>query len=88
MTGPFKRDHSTYRFGKYVRLNGGITGLLQRADYYPVGQRAERRSWNFVVQGRPDLCNSVMDFRGNANSVEPLAFTSTLKDVKRPNHNA
>jgi hypothetical protein len=50
--------------------------------------RAEGRHKVFVFRDRPSRREDVMGFYGNAISVRPLAFASTIKDMKGLLHNA
>jgi hypothetical protein len=53
-----------------------------------VDLRAEGRHKVFVFRDRPTRRDDVMGFYGNAISVHPLAFASTIKDMKGLLHNA
>jgi len=49
--------------------------------------RAEGRHKVFVFRDRPSRRDDVMGFYGDAISVRPLAFASTIKDMKGLLHN-
>jgi hypothetical protein len=60
-----------------------------RCTGYDLGDlRAEGRQKVFVFRDRPSRREDVMGFYGDAISVRPLAFASTIKDMKGLLHNA
>jgi hypothetical protein len=62
--------------------------FLQCADYDLIDLRAERRHKVFVFRDRPSRRDDVIGFYGDAISVRPLSFASTIKDMKGLLHNA
>ena len=62
--------------------------FLRCTGYDLVDLRAEARHKVFVFRDRPSRREDVMGFYGDAISVRPLAFASTIKDMKGLLHNA
>jgi len=62
--------------------------FLRCTGYDLVDLRAEGRHKVFVIRDRPSRREDVMGFFGDAISVRPLAFASTIKDMKGLLHNA
>ena len=62
--------------------------FLPCAGYDIMDLRAEGRHKVFVFHDRPSRREDVMGFYGDAISVRPLAFASTIKDMKGLLHNA
>ena len=62
--------------------------FLRCTGYDLVGLRAEGRHKVFVFRDRPNRREDVMGFYGDAIRVRPLAFASTIKDMKGLLHNA
>ena len=62
--------------------------FLRCTGYVLVDLRAEGRHKVFVFRDRPSRREDVMGFYGDAISVPPLAFASTIKDMKGLLHNA
>lgn len=62
--------------------------FLRCTGYDLMGLRAEGRHKVFVFLDRPSRREDVMGFYGDAIRVRPLAFTSTIKDMKGLLHNA
>lgn len=62
--------------------------FLRCTGYDLVDLRAEGRHKVFVFRDRPSRREDVMGFYGDAISVRPLAFASTIKDMKGLLHNA
>jgi hypothetical protein len=61
--------------------------FLRCAGYELVNLRGEGRRKVFVFRDRATRRADVMAFFGNATSVRPLAFASTIKDMKGLLHN-
>jgi Domain of unknown function (DUF5659) len=61
--------------------------FLRCAGYELLNLRAEGRRKVFVFQDRPTRRDDVMAFYGDAVTVRPLAFASTIKDMKGLLHN-
>ncbi len=61
--------------------------FLRCTGYDLVDLRAEGRHKVFVFCDRPSRREDVMSFYGDASSVRPLAFTSTIKEMKGLLHN-
>jgi hypothetical protein len=53
-----------------------------------IGLRAEGRHRVFVFRDRPSRCDDVLAFYNNGSTVRPLAFSSTIKEMKGLLHNA
>lgn len=62
--------------------------FLRCTGYELVELRAERRHKVFVFRDRPSRREDVLGFYGDAIRVRPLAFASTIKDMKGLLHNA
>jgi len=62
--------------------------FLRCAGYELRGLRAEGSRRVFVFKDRPSRREDVMAYYGEAVSVRPLAFASTIKDMKALLHNA
>ena len=62
--------------------------FLRCTGYDLVDLRAEGRHKVFVFRDRLSRRGDVMGFYGDAISVRPLAFASTIKDMKGLLHNA
>ena len=62
--------------------------FLRCTGYYLLDLRAVGRHKVFVFRDRPSRREDVMGFFGDAISVRPLAFASTIKDMKGLLHNA
>lgn len=61
--------------------------FLRCTGYDLMDLRAEGRSKVFVFRDRPTRRDDVLAFYGDAISVRPLAFASTIKDMKGLLHN-
>ena len=61
---------------------------LRCTGYDLVDLRAEGRHKVFVFRDRPSRREDVMGFYGNAISVRPLVFASTIKEMKGLLYNA
>lgn len=72
----------------YEILDFYLSYLLRFAGYDPVGLRPEVGHKLFVFRDRSNRRKEVMGFFGDAISVRPLAFISTIKDTKGPLQNA
>ena len=62
--------------------------FLRCAGYELRGLRAEGSRGVFVFKDRPSRREDVMAYYGEAVTVRPLAFASTIKDMKALLHNA
>jgi hypothetical protein len=62
--------------------------FLRCTGYDLVDLRVEGRHKVFVFRDRPGRREDVMGFYGDAISVRPLSFASTIKDLKGLLHNA
>ena len=62
--------------------------FLRCAGYELIDLRAEGRRKVFVFRDRPTRRKDVMAFYGDGTVVPPLAFSSTIKDMKALLHNA
>ncbi len=62
--------------------------FLRCTGYDLMDLRDEGRQRVFVFRDRPSRREDVMGFYGDAISVRPLAFASTIKDMKGLLHNA
>ncbi len=62
--------------------------FLRCTGYELMELRAEGRRKVFVFGDRPTRRRDVLAFYGDAISVRPLAFASTIKDMKGLLHNA
>ena len=62
--------------------------FLRCTGYALLDLRAEGRRKVFVFEDRPDRQADVLSFYGDSTSVPPLAFSSTIKDMKGLLHNA
>jgi hypothetical protein len=62
--------------------------FLRCSGYELIDLRPEGRRRFFVFRDRPTRRNDVLSFYGNGASVPPLAFSSTIKDMKALLHNA
>lgn len=61
---------------------------LRCIGYELLDLRAEGRRKVFVFRDRPTRRDDVMAFYGDGATVRPLAFSSTIKDMKALLHNA
>jgi Domain of unknown function (DUF5659) len=61
--------------------------FLRCTGYDLIDLRAEGRRKVFVFRDRPTRRGDVLAFYGDTGSVRPLAFTSTIKDMKGLLHN-
>ena len=61
--------------------------FLRCTGYDLMNLRAEGRRKVFVFRDRPTRRDDVLAFYGNTSSVHPLAFASTIKDMKGLLHN-
>ena len=61
--------------------------FLRCTGYHLLNLRDEGRRKVFVFQDRATRRDDVMAFYGDAISVRPLAFASTIKDMKGLLHN-
>ena len=62
--------------------------FLKCSGYDLIDLRAEGRRKVFVFRDRPKRRDDVLAFYGNATVVPPLAFSSSIKDLKALLHNA
>jgi hypothetical protein len=62
--------------------------FLRCAGYDLVDLRPEGRRKAFVFRDRPTRREDVLAFYGGGGTVPPLAFSSTIKDMKALLHNA
>jgi Domain of unknown function (DUF5659) len=62
--------------------------FLRCSGYELINQRDEGRRKVFLFRDRPTRRNDVMAFYGERAAVPPLAFFSTIKDMKALLHNA
>ena len=62
--------------------------FLRCAGYRLLGLRAEGRRKVFVFHDRPSRRADVLSFYGDGAMVPPLAFSTTIKDMKALLHNA
>lgn len=62
--------------------------FLRCSGYELINLRAEGRRRVFVFRDRMTRRDDVLAFYGDSASVTPLAFSSTIKDMKALLHNA
>ena len=62
--------------------------FLRCTGYDLIDLRAEGRRKVFVFRDRPTRRDDVLAFYGQGAAVPPLAFSSTIKDMKALLHNA
>ena len=62
--------------------------FLRCTGYELVDLRAEGRRKVFVFRDRPSRREDVLSFYGDRVTVPPLAFSTTIKDMKALLHNA
>jgi len=62
--------------------------FLRCTGYELIDLRAEGRRKVFVFRDRPTRRGDILAFYGNDAAVPPLAFSSTIKDMKALLHNA
>ncbi len=62
--------------------------FLRCTGYELVDLRAEGRRKVFVFRDRPSRREDVFSFYGDGATVPPLAFSTTIKDMKALLHNA
>lgn len=62
--------------------------FLRCSGYELIDLRAEGRRKVFVFRDRPSRRSDVIVFYGNGAAVAPLAFSSTIKNMKALLHNA
>ncbi len=62
--------------------------FLRCTGYALLGLRAEGRRKVFVFEDRPGREADVLSFFGDQTTVPPLAFSTTIKDMKALLHNA
>ena len=62
--------------------------FLRCSGYELVGLRTEGRRKVFVFRDRTSRRDDVLAFYGDGATVAPLAFSSTIKDMKALLHNA
>ena len=61
--------------------------FLRCTDYELMDMRGEPQRKVFVFRDRPTRRGDVLAFYGDAISVHPMAFASTIKDMKGLLHN-
>ena len=62
--------------------------FLRCTGYVLIDLRAEGQRKVFVFRDRPTRRDDVMAFYGDGAAVPPLAFSTTIKDMKAMLHNA
>ena len=62
--------------------------FLRCTGYRLIDLRAEGRRKVFVFRDQPTRRDDVLAFYGDRATVQPLAFSSTIKDMKALLHNA
>ena len=62
--------------------------FLRCTGYALLGLRADGRRKVFVFEDRPGREADMLSFFGDQTNVPPLAFSSTIKDMKALLHNA
>ena len=65
-----------------------LASYLRCTGYELIDLRAEGRRKIFVFRDRPTRREDVLGFYGDAIAVPPLAYSSTIKDMKALLHNA
>ena len=75
------------RQGAFETRDFYLACFLRCAGYDLLDLRAEGRRKVFVFQDRPTRRDDVIAFYGDTNSVRPLAFAATIKDMKGLLHN-
>jgi hypothetical protein len=65
-----------------------LARFLQCMGYHLIDLRVEGRRKFFVFRNRPTCRADVLAFYGQGAAVLPLAFSTTIKDMKALLHNA
>jgi Domain of unknown function (DUF5659) len=76
------------REGGFETRNFYLACFLRCMGYDLIDLRAEGRRKVFVFRDRPTRRGDVMAFYRDGAAVTPLAFSSTIKDMKALLHNA
>lgn len=82
------------KFGAAAREDGFeprdfyLACFLRCTGYELLDLRAEGRHKVFVFRDRPSRRDDVLSFYGDGAMVPPLAFSTTVKDMKALLHNA
>ena len=75
------------RDGAFETRDFYLACFLRCTGYDLIDLRAEGRRKVFVFRDRPTRRGDVLAFYGDTSSVRPLAFASTIKDMKGLLHN-
>jgi Domain of unknown function (DUF5659) len=62
--------------------------FLRCTGYELIDLRAEKRCKVFVFRDRPSRCHDVLAYYSGDAAVQPLTFSSTIKQMKGLLHNA
>ena len=82
------RNDTTQREAAYETRDFYLACFLRCSGYELINLRAEGRRRVFVFRDRLTRRDDVLAFYGDGASVTPLAFSSTIKDMKALLHNA
>jgi hypothetical protein len=76
------------REGGFETRDFYLACFLRCTGYELLNLRAEGRRKVFVFRDRPSRRDDVLSFYGDGAMVPPLAFSTTVKDMKALLHNA
>jgi len=77
-----------YEGGVFETRDFYLACFLRCVGYELIGLRAEGQRKVFVLHDRPSRRDDVLAFYGRGAAVPPLAFSTTIKDMKALLHNA
>jgi hypothetical protein len=81
-------NDAAQREAAYETRDFYLACFLRCSGYELINLRAEGRRRVFVFRDRMTRRDDVLAFYGDGASVTPLAFSSTIKDMKALLHNA
>jgi Domain of unknown function (DUF5659) len=82
------RNGAGHRRAAFETRDFYLACFLRCSGYNLIDLRAEAQRKVFVFRDRPSRRDDVLAFYGDAAVVLPLAFSSTIKDMKALLHNA
>jgi hypothetical protein len=82
------QSYTAQREAAYETRDFYLACFLRCSGYELINLRAEGRRRVFVFRDRMTRRDDVLAFYGDGASVTPLAFSSTIKDMKALLHNA
>jgi hypothetical protein len=82
------KSDAAARDGGFETRDFYLACFLRCTGYELLDLRAECRHKVFVFRDRPTRREDVLAFYGDGTAVPPLAFSTTIKDMKALLHNA